>query len=273
MKKINIFLKESLFINEASYDLYDKIYEKISNIDKFIKTPIFKDKIKEATLLTFNKTTGELINKEILSNKPEEKFPFWNHDSYVYVYIEDGSINYGVSVVTNTKKGGIKILVANESNIDIVINFVKDNLEMFDFSSSALSKEDIDILTNFFKENVKHFGVKTDKGTFAIYFPDRETLKNKVKYIWNGTPIPDRMGVNNIPHLTVSKPHRLKGGYGVTLYKKGRWSASEYPNPKRAFNSDGTPKYGSISDVIALINKNFIDGDWYYDLGAEKILK
>lgn len=269
MKKINIFLKESLFINEAAYDLYDKIYEKISNIDKFIKTPIFKDKIKEATLLTFNKTTGELINKEILSNdKHHDEFHFWNDDSNVIIYFEDGSVNYGVSVVTNTKKGGIKILVANENNVDIVINFVKDNLEMFDFSSESLSKEDIDILTNFFKENVKHFGVKTDKGTFAIYFPDRETLKNKVNYVWNGTPIPDRMGVNNIPHLTVSKPHRLKGGYGVTLYKKGRWSASEYPNPKRAFNSDGTPKYGSISDVIALINDNF--GTWRFDLGAER---
>jgi hypothetical protein len=136
-------------------------------------------------------------------------------------------------------------------------------------SIQKIDEEDIKKLQEWFEENIKYFGVETSKGTYAVYFPDRETLKNKTKTNWQGAELPERMGLNNIPHLTISKPSRLKGGFGITVYKKGRWAASDFPDPRRAFDKDGNPKYATVEHVISMLNKNIINGKWKEDLDIQ----
>lgn len=118
---------------------------------------------------------------------------------------------------------------------------------MGDAKRTPLDEKEVETLKSWFDEHVKVFEPIEKNGTLSIYFPDRATLK----------AVKDRVGLSNIPHMTFSKPKRLKGGFGLTIYKKDNWAGSEFPSPTRAFDENGKPKYATVEDVIALLDKNF----------------
>jgi len=47
------------------------------------------------------------------------------------------------------------------------------------------------------------------------------------------------MNSKGIAHISISKPPRLNGGFGVNVYKGGNYDKNEYPNPRRAFKNNG----------------------------------
>ena len=102
----------------------------------------------------------------------------------------------------------------------------------------SLTEDEIDKLDEFFTENIENYEKVLKRGTFAAYFPDRKTMKNMEQF----PNIPLRVGMNNIPHITISRQQALNNGdFRVTIYKLGAWTPSEWPDKRRLFDINGNP--------------------------------
>lgn len=129
-------------------------------------------------------------------------------------------------------------------------------------TSTPLSDKELEELTKYFRDLTDNCEIIINNkyGSMGVYFPDRKTLQDDT---W------ERVGLSNIPHLAISKPSRLKGGFCITIYKKGRWAASEFPDRRRAFDENGKPKYSTVEDLIEIFDKNIKNGKWKDDLDIQ----
>ena len=248
MKDIKEFISESLLLE--SYDATNVI-KQLMNIKEFDNSIKASDKPNKLYVLMFNKTNGEFVeantydNDNTMCNKYDyciycaDKNLFWTESN------KWSDCSLAASIIDNTKKRGIIIGYYNEANTEIIKQFVKDNLKLFDKSSVGLTKDEIDELDKFFTTNVKYYEKILDNKTFAVYFPSREEQKN----------LKSRVGLNNIPHITISKPNGYKGNFKVTSYKTGNWAGTEWPDTRRMMNADGTPKYSNIDSIIDYLQK------------------
>lgn len=147
---------------------------------------------------------------------------------------------------TNTKKFGLTILTTSKKNKDIIVDYVANNIDKFDPNAKdyKMTQKEIDTLIEFFEDNVKNVDPIVKNNILSVYFPSRNELKK----------LNTRTGLSNIPHITIGKPNRLNGTFGISAYKAGRWSASEFPSSKGS-------RYNTVDDVLRVLNKNFINSN------------
>lgn len=267
MKNINEYINEALIFE--AYDAVN-ICKKIQSTKGFNTSIKASDKPDKLYALKFNKTNGELIDSEICDNNRKfgENFDYcvagdFKFEGRYYSEFIGWSMSekwkdcsLSVDIINNTKKGGLIIGYFDEANTEIIKQFVKDNLKMFDTTSDGLTKDEINELDKFFSSIVKNYEKKLDKKTFAAYFPSREEAK-KLGVV----------GYNNIPHITISRPNSYKGNLKVTSYRNGNWQGTEWPDRRKIMNDDGSPKYSNIDSIISYLEKIIIkNGD---KLGVE----
>lgn len=272
MKTLNDYINESLLFE--AYDAVD-VCKKIQSIEGFntkIKASNSPDKL---YLLKFNKTTGDVIDEKTCNNDINNEYVKEfnccvncdycidnNNKEYISWLMAPGwnDCSLSVDIVENTKKRGIIIGYFDKANTEIIKQFVKDNLKLFDTSSDGLTKNEIDELDKFFSSIVKNYEKKLNKKTFAAYFPSQEDAKKLSK-----------VGLSNIPHITISRPPSYKGNLKVTSYRAGNWQGTEWPDVRKIMNSDGSPKYSNIDSIISYLEKIIVkNGD---KLGVELKIK
>lgn len=264
------FINESLMFEEVNTK---NIISEIESTDGYDNSIKWKDVPKTIFAYKFDKSTGDLVDEAELDNEAVQKQSSFALDinpknsdgilKYTELIRKEGSeVNQSTKLSdTNTKKDGLVIITTSSKNKDIIANYVKDNLDKFDNKRAdyKLTEDDLSTLKKYFNEHVKNVEIIVKNNIFSAYFQSRDELKKG----------DTRIGLTNIPHMTIGKSNRLKGGIGITMYKIGRWAASEWPSSKDRFNSDGTPKYATIGDIITVLDKHFINGRWADDLGAE----
>lgn len=282
MKSLVQYIKESL-INEAySFEFMKKIDGELIKLceedPSFKKTPNINN-VDEVLLMIFDKTSGKLLDTYNIPRSREELFNrtkgFWGSlkdvnakskytkswiGDMVRAYEEEGERPLHVNVITKT--AGIQIILANPENANVVSKVVANNFDIFNDDepkSTPLTEEEIEILTNWFEDNVKNLEIIKKKGTFAAYFPSKEDVRKSG----------ERLGYNAMPHLTISRPPAMKGNLKITIYKKGNWAASEWPDIRRMMDNDGNPKYATVESIIENALETNFKKRWAERLGAE----
>lgn len=267
----------SEYINEQlifeSYDP-DSIAKEIESTPGFDNSIKFKSTPKMVYAYKFDRTTGELKAEKKL--ECDELDEFDREEGFllnISARNSEGMLKSGAAIIvdeddddddvkdmsvyitdTNDKKFGLTILTTSKKNKDIIVDYVANNIDKFDPNAKEykMTKKEIDTLIEFFEDNVKNVEPIVKNNILSVYFPSRNELKK----------LDTKTGLSNIPHITISKPNRLKGTFGITVYKAGRWQASEFPSSKGS-------RYNTVDDVLRVLNKNFINGNWAEDVHAE----
>lgn len=245
MKNLNQYIYESLLLE--AYDA-ENVIKKLQQIEGFDTKIKASNNPTNLYFLKFNKTTGEF--EDSYKTKNDEYLGdyyivhgLWEKYGWYWGISKEFS-DKSVDIVANTKKSGIIIGYFDDANTEIIKQFVKDNLKLFDTSSEGLTKDEIAELDKFFSSMVKNYEKKLDKKTFAAYFPSREDAKKL-----------GRVGLSNIPHITISRPNNYKGNLKVTSYRNGNWQGTEWPDQRRMMNNDGTLKYPNIDSILDYLEK------------------
>ena len=250
-------------LNEARTTHYDKyeLAREIENLPGFDDSIIASDRPKTVIGLKFNKLTGKLVGMEELENdRSDSDYYIWpdhaldTNYNIMGVMVDKDEPDMSVYIGENSKLRGIQIMIFSENNVDIVRDFVKNNLDKFDTSSVGISQEDMEKFDEYFSSIVENYESITKKGTFTAYFPNRNTLISTSS----------RAGMSNIPHITISKPNRRQGNYMVTIYCERLWAAKEWPDRRYQFDKNGNSVSATAEQVIEYLERT--KSKWGRDL-------
>lgn len=268
MKSLTQFITEAIAdkkkLAETNYGKYLTLDELCCKESGFNDKTIFADRPKECGYVVVHKENGKLIKQDIVKNRDwadeKSKAYFSGHPEGMgpmFVgFSKYDAENYHTQVCFNSKKDNIVILVADPKNNEIVAKVAKEHLDLFNTSSPKLTKEDLEAFEKFFNDHVENARCETSKGTFAVYFADKEDLKKDHKMHTKG----------GLAHIGISKPNGYLGGFCVTVYYPLdiKWDPKKYPGEQSVTDKEGLPKLRTVDDVCELMLKHL--DDWAKDL-------